>query len=65
MKLFRHICLFGNIYEQYFSTDAVPHKQLNGCPEKINCGNHWEEVDLGMYPGGSPFVFVELKEQEK
>lgn len=66
MKLFRHICLFGNVYDMIFSEDFIsPEKMPKECPEKQGCDNHWDEIDLSQYPNWGPFVIWGVGHQEK
>lgn len=57
MKLLRHTCLNGEIWE-FHITPMLEKEIPKNCPNKQDCGQGWEEVDLYMYPGGSPFIFV-------
>lgn len=66
MKLYRHYCLNGEIWDFYGLTPMLPEEIPCKCPQKVSCGREWEEVPLDMYPGGSPFTTIgERKEEEK
>lgn len=49
MMIFRHVCLDGKIWDFYTLTPLIPEEIPRKCPNKEDCGNRWEEVDLTMY----------------
>jgi hypothetical protein len=64
MKMFRHACLNGEIWDQLIQWEKPQANEIpKTCPNKVDCGRGWEEVDLSMYKR-PPFAFLEhIKEK--
>jgi len=54
-KMFRHTCLDGTIWDY---SAITPFKIPSECQNKQDCGMGWQQIDLSMYPNGSPLAFL-------
>lgn len=45
MTIFLHMCLTGKNWMLHTLTPMIPGEIPRKCPEKIDCGNPWDEID--------------------